>query len=115
MQDLKSVRKKKRKRHSESILQEKEHRQRCFLCMLKFSDYSVKRNLERHHVMFGQGRRDKAEADGLTVYLCHDHHYEVHHVAETRRRLCALAQDAYEMTHSRTEWMERYKRNYKGD
>lgn len=113
MQDPKPTRKKRRKKHAKSIMHEEKHRQRCYLCMMKYGDYSAKTGLERHHVMFGQGRRDKAEADGLTVYLCHDHHYEVHRVAETRRRLCALAQDAYEMTHSREEWMIRYGRNYR--
>ena len=115
MQCLKPVRKKRRKTHSESIMHDREHRRQCYLCMLKYDDFSVRRGLERHHVMFGQGRRDKSEADGLTVYLCHDHHYEVHHVADTRRMLCALAQEAYEKTHTRQEWMERYKRNYRED
>ena len=54
----------------------------------------------------------KAEADGLTVRLCTDHHYEVHHNADSRQRLCAIAQRAYERTHTRDEWMERYKKNY---
>ena len=41
--------------------------------MLRDDNYSEHAYLETHHVMFGQGRRDKAEADGLTVRLCTDH------------------------------------------
>lgn len=110
--DLKKTRKKKRKKHSPSIIQRAEDKRHCYLCMLCDDDYRDKVYLETHHVLFGQGRRDKAEADGLTVRLCPDHHYEVHHNADSRKRLCAIAQKAYERDHTRTEWMARYKRNY---
>ena len=30
-------------------------------------------NLHIHHIMFGKNRK-KADEDGLTVYLCYDHH-----------------------------------------
>ena len=108
----KKEKKKRKKKHAKSIIQRPEDKNRCYLCMLRDDNYSEHAYLETHHVMFGQGRRDKAEADGLTVRLCTDHHHEVHHNADSRQRLCAIAQRAYERTHTREDWMERYKRNY---
>lgn len=110
--DPKQKKRKKRKHHAKSIIQRAEDRQRCYLCMLRNGDYEERRYLETHHVLFGQGRRDKSEADGLTVRLCSEHHYEVHHNAASRHRLCAIAQREYERTHTREEWMSRYKKNY---
>lgn len=111
--DPKHKKKRKRKNHSPSIIQRAEDRQRCYVCMLRDGDFREKNYLETHHVMFGQGRRSKAEADGLTVRLCREHHYEVHHDDLCRQRLCAIAQKEYERTHTREEWMKRYKKNYR--
>jgi len=83
--------------------------------MLRYDDYSEKQYLETHHVIFGQGRREKSEADGLTVRLCREHHVEVHRDAGARQRLSEIAQKAYERTHSREQWMNRYKKNYRED
>lgn len=115
MIDPKRKKKKKRKNHSKSIIQREEDKQRCYICMLRDGDYAEKKYLETHHVIFGQGRREKSEADGLTVRLCKEHHLEVHRDADSRKRLSAIAQKAYERAHSHDEWMDRYKRNYLED
>ena len=109
--DPKRKKKRKKKNHHQSIIQRQEDRQRCYMCMMR-DDYSEKKYLETHHVIFGQGRRDKSEADGLTVRLCKEHHEEIHRNAESRQRLSAIAQKAYERTHTRDEWMKRYKKSY---
>ena len=110
---------KKRKRHGKSILQRGEYAERCYLCMYLNDNYAVRRDMETHHVMFGAGRRDKSEADGLTVRLCREHHQAVHSDGHLRRILCAIAQRAWEREHQeqygsavRQRWMERYGRNY---
>ena len=46
-----------------SIISEKRE---CYVC--KTTD-----NLHLHHIMFGKNRK-KADKDGLTVYLCYEHH-----------------------------------------
>ena len=54
-----------------SILQDKKE---CYIC-------NTKNNLHKHHIMKGIRNRDKAEEDGLWVYLCYNHHegtYGVH-------------------------------------
>lgn len=38
----------------------------CYVC-------GTTNNLHCHHVMFGRNRK-KADEDGLTVYLCYEHH-----------------------------------------
>lgn len=45
----------------------------CYVC-------GAKHNLHLHHIIFGKNRK-KADQDGLTVWLCYDHHegtYGVH-------------------------------------
>ncbi|MDO4803360.1 MAG: hypothetical protein Q4A32_00900 [Lachnospiraceae bacterium] len=110
---------KKRKKHGKSILHKEEYADRCYLCMTLNDNYAVKSGMETHHVMFGQGRRDKSEADGLTVRLCREHHRAVHRDNGLRRILCAIAQRAWEDAHRvqygsavRQRWTERYGRNY---
>ena len=74
-------------------------------------------DLERHHVMFGNPRRRLAEEDGLVVWLCAKHHRGADGVHGIRGHLLdiylkTLAQSVYEKTHTRDEWMARYRRNY---
>lgn len=38
----------------------------CYVCGSKY-------NLHYHHIMFGKNRK-LADKDGLTVYLCYEHH-----------------------------------------
>lgn len=79
-------------------------------------DDSSKKYTEEHHIMFGSGQRELSEADGLKVDLCRNHHKEgpeaVHNNREMRELLCRIAQKEYEQTHTREEWMARYKKNY---
>lgn len=119
-EDPKKARKKKRRKHSASIIQREEDGRRCYVCMLRDNDYREHAALDRHHVMFGAGRREKAEADGLVVMVCRYHHEEAHRSAEARRNLCRIAQEAWERMNRQRygkevhdKWMERYGRNYR--
>ena len=109
----KPVRKKKRKHHKKTIL--KSRKGICYLCDRLNGDYRTKIT-EEHHILYGSGRRELAEAEGLKVYLCIDHHREgqqaVHRCRETRELLCRIAQEEYEQTHSHEEWMELAGKNY---
>lgn len=99
--------KKKRKKHKKSIMQPKGDR-RCYLCMLLDGDFTYKPYLEEHHVLFGNTHAF-AEAEGLKVNLCLEHHRNgpaaVHNNAKNARILMANAQEVYERTHTREEWM----------
>lgn len=52
----------------------------------------------------------------MKVYLCPEHHREgqqaVHNSREIRELLCRLAQEEYEQTHTRDEWMQISGKNY---
>lgn len=48
-----------------SIIINEDNRQ-CFIC-------GKRDNLHLHHVMFGKNRKN-ADEDGLTLWLCYDHH-----------------------------------------
>lgn len=106
--------KKKRKKHKKSILQNKSDR-RCYLCVLLDQDQADKKYLEEHHVLFGTAHAF-AEEEGLKVNLCLKHHREgaaaVHNNVDHARLLKRIAQETWEKTHTREEWMERVGKNY---
>lgn len=99
-----------------SILQDKESHT-CFLCILLNSDYSDKRT-EEHHVVFGTANRKLSEKYGLKVYLCKEHHEHdggtnaVHRNAEIRKRLCEIAQRAFEQQYPSLNFREIFGKNY---
>lgn len=109
----KPVRKKKQKKHKKSIL--KTRKGVCYLCSRLNGDYRTKYT-EEHHILYGGGRRIRAEGEGIKVYLCIPHHREgqqaVHANREIRELLCRTAQKEYERTHTHDEWMEIAGKNY---
>lgn len=57
----------------DSIIQPKDGR--CLLCsMLDHEEDKYWSYIEKHHVFFGRSNRKHSEEDGLTVYLCVEHH-----------------------------------------
>lgn len=104
---------KKQKKHKKSILRTRKGV--CYLCARLNDDYSEKVT-EEHHILFGSGRRGLAEAEGIKVDLCIDHHrtgqQAVHNCRETRELLCRIAQEEYEQTHTHDEWMRLAGKNY---
>ena len=91
---------------SESIMQSKKE---CLICGSP--------NVEIHHILFGNPKRKLADEDGLWVWLCPEHHRGTHgvhgkdgHDLDTALKISA--QTIYEQTHSRDEWLKRYRRNY---
>lgn len=71
-------------------------------------------NVEVHHVMFGPDRKN-ADINGLTVYLCPEHHRGnegPHHNKPFDVALKKLAQQTYLETHTQEEWMAIFMRNY---
>lgn len=111
----KTGKKKKRKKHAQSILQAKGDK-RCYLCMKLYGDYSIKR-VQEHHIVFGHANRAISEELGLKANLCVDRHHEsgeeaVHNNHEMARILQRDAQEIFEQTHSHKEWMDRIGRNY---
>ena len=92
------------KQHSKSIVQDEKE---CYLTHVKY-------DLVRHHLMNGNAERKKAEQDGLWVWLNDSVHKYLHDTHEGRMKmyeLKAIAQEAYEETHSHEEWMRRYGKN----
>lgn len=88
------------------ILQNKKE---CFVCHTIY-------NLHLHHIIFGKNRK-KCDEDKLMIYLCKDHHegtYGVHgkkgHNLDLE--LKRMAQRKYEETHTRDEFIKRYKKSY---
>lgn len=82
-------------------------RRECFVC-------GRWTGLEEHHIFFGRNRKNSDE-DGLTCWLCYEHHrgpQGVHHNRALDLRLKRIGQFIYEQSHTREEFMRRYGRNY---
>ena len=109
----KQGKRKKQKKHKKSIL--RTQKGVCYLCARMNDDYSEKIT-EEHHILFGSGRREIAEAEGIKVDLCIPHHrtgqQAVHNCRETRELLCRIAQEEYGQTHTHDEWMQLAGKNY---
>lgn len=69
---------------------------------------------DKHHI-FNGAMRNKSEEDGLFVYLHSSCHQWLHNHSMTMRTMKQRGQRAYELNHSREEFMERYKKNYLED
>lgn len=97
-----------------SILQDEKDK-RCYLCMMLHGD-ERKKYTHRHHIFPGAANRKKSEELGLTVRLCVRHHVAgpeaVHENYTYMRMLQEIAQEKFEETHSREEWMREMGRNY---
>lgn len=89
-----------------SIMQEND---RCHLCRNAVGT-------EWHHVFPGTPNRRHSEEDGLKVLLCSCCHWKVHNDPQESGRLMLdlkrEAQEAYELTHTREEFMKRYGRSW---
>lgn len=114
MQYQKQPAKKKRIRHPKSILHEKDGT--CYLCMKLNNDYRLHAYLEEHHVIPGAAGRRISEENGLKVYLCMPHHRgsaaAVHQNHDNMLLIQRDAQQAFERTRTREDWMRTVGRNY---
>ena len=79
-------------------------------------DYQKRNNLEEHHIIYGTANRKLSEKYGLKVYLCREHHREgpaaVHQNKVVDMLLKGTAQQEFEKTHSRAEWMQIFGKNF---
>lgn len=91
-----------------SILQSNKQ---CYVC-------NTTNNLHLHHIIFGKNRK-KADEDGLTVYLCREHHegtFGVH--GKNGHKLDTILKQQAEIywlkTYNKTveDFIERYGKNY---
>lgn len=84
----------------------------CYVCGTQF-------NLHKHHIMKGIRNRNKAEEDGLWVWLCYEHHegtYGVHgkYGDKLNKRLIVDGEFQWLNYYDKTidDFIKRYGRNY---
>lgn len=70
---------------------------------------------EEHHMIHGTANRRNADHYGLTVWLCHRCHMELHDHGTHDRDLQKVAQQEFEKRWGRKEWMKVFQRNYLED
>lgn len=87
----------------ESIIQSNKE---CFLC-------GRGNWLDKHHVLHGYNR-DKADKDGLTVWLCHECHMNLHQRGWHDMELKALAEKTWCEHYGKTteDFIDRYGKSY---
>ena len=84
---------------------------KCYVC-------GVTVNLHLHHIMFGRNRK-KADEDGLTVYLCYEHHegtngvhgYNGHNLDLELKKI-AEKRWCYFYNKTTEQFIKRYGKNY---
>ena len=72
-------------------------------------------NLNIHHIFFGSSNRKWSDKYGLWIYLCVNHHTGndgVHFNKEMDLRIKKLAQQKFEETHTREEFMAIFGKNW---
>ena len=98
-----------------SIMQQKDGR--CYLCQMLHGDYSIKHDLEEHHVIYGTAQRKLSERFGLKIYCCAYHHLigseAVHNNPEISAMLKDKAQRAFEKRWPELDFRSIFGKNYK--
>lgn len=88
-----------------SIIQTCKH---CYICGTTY-------NLHEHHIFAGANRKN-SERTGLKVWLCFTHHngspHSPHFNREVDLELKRMAQQKFEETHTRDEFMAIFGKNY---
>ena len=88
-----------------SIIQNKKE---CYVC-------NTTCNLHDHHIIYGTSNRKQSEKYGLKVRLCHECHTGkngAQYDPEKNKQLKMDAQAAFEKTHTHSEWMKLFGKNY---
>ena len=87
------------------------NKKQCYIC-------GTTNNLHFHHIMFGKNRK-KADKDGLTAYLCYEHHEGTNGVHgknghELDLKLKKIAEQKWLEYYNKTidEFINRYCRNF---
>lgn len=110
----KERKKKKRKKHAESIMQRKDRT--CYLCRRLRGDWSRKTVIHEHHVFGGTANRTLSEQYGLKVYLCTEHHITgpeaVHKDAGIMAMVRREGQKAFERRYPELDFVEIFGKNY---
>ena len=93
-----------------SIICNQENKQ-CYVC-------GTRNNLHLHHTVFGKNRK-KADEDGLTVWLCYEHHegtFGVHgkcgHYLDEQLKKTAELKWIKHYNKTEDDFRERYGKNY---
>lgn len=83
----------------------------CYVCGAKY-------NLHLHHIIFGKNRK-KADQDGLTVWLCYEHHEGTNGVHgkyghDLDIRLKEIAENIWLKHYKKTkeDFIKKYGKNY---
>lgn len=105
----KPVKKKKRKKHSDSVLHMRDGT--CYLCKIRGRRYHG--STEEHHIFRGNPNRQMSEMYGLKVYLCSACHREVtdHPRGEMDMLLREIGQRKFEENHKRQEFIDIFGRS----
>ena len=69
-------------------------------------------NIEGHHLICGNSKRDKGTNDKLLIPLCDKCHKRIHEDGMSMFLSKLVGQAIYEQSHTREEFRERYGQSY---
>lgn len=112
----KEPKKKKRKIHKKSIIQDQSEKQ-CLLCMLMDNDFSEK-PVHDHHIYGGTANRRISEAEGMKCNLCIEKHHEYGPEAVHQNRfnnviLKIIGQQIFEEKYPMQRFVALFAKSYK--
>lgn len=77
----------------------------CYICHT--NEY-----IEEHHCLSGVANRKRSEKYGLKIYLCHFHHTMVHNNRTEELKIKRMAQEVFEETHTREEFIRTFGKSW---
>ena len=86
----------------DSIIQKNKE---CYIC-------GNTHGLHLHHIFPGYGYRKNSDDEGLTVYLCVQHHMYVHQDSKAMLQLQQVAQKEFEKKNSRKKFIELFGKSF---
>ena len=84
-----------------------ENTKECFICKNP--------RVQQHHIYKGNKCRKIADQEGLWVWLCPEHHRQVHLDRKLDVAFMRLGQRKFEETHTRDEFREKFIKSYLED
>ena len=82
----------------QSVIQDKKE---CYFC-------PATQELEDHHIFGSKGNRKLSEKYGLKVWLCKEHHDEVHEGGKKMDELHKVGQRKFEEKHTREQYRKTF-------
>lgn len=86
----------------------------CYICKYLAKVNPPMLATDRHHMLYGTGKRPLSDSDGLTINICRYHHDRLHTFGAYKEETQQLAQRVWEQHYKKPteEFIKRYGKSY---